>query len=112
MKLLSSAIALALLLVLLASCGDGVDTAAASPAEFADVVPSTDAMEHNLKCGCAIESVGRCGNFIEVDGDFVALEAPLELGEMAFCGKDDMHARCDGEVTDGVFVATTFEYVD
>lgn len=75
--------------------------------------PSADAVAHDLRCGCAIDAVGACGEYIDVDGKFVELRLPgAGLGDMPFCGKDGLSARVDGAVEDGVFVATTFAYVD
>jgi hypothetical protein len=51
---------------------------------------------------------------VVLDGDYVALEFPEEYDftEMEFCGKDDLVALVDGEMTDGKFVVTSFEYAN
>ena len=72
--------------------------------------PTAQATVHALKCGCAIESIGECGNYIEVDGQYAELKAPIDLGPMAFCHKDGLRARVDGRLENGVFVATSFAY--
>ncbi|MEM7516483.1 MAG: hypothetical protein AAF368_06135, partial [Planctomycetota bacterium] len=56
-------------------------------APLAAVMPSADATVRALKCGCAIDAVGRCSEFIEVEGDYVPLELPVDLGPMPFCRK-------------------------
>jgi hypothetical protein len=106
---LRSALLFAALLLFPIACADagagpGQQTAAAP-------VPSAQAAVHGLKCGCAIESVGKCGNFIEVEGRYLPLKAPIDLGPMAFCEQDGLRARADGQVENGAFVATTFAYV-
>jgi hypothetical protein len=70
---------------------------------------SDDALAYRLTCGCLIESVGTCGEYIEVDGAFVTLELPTFFGPMPFCGLRERDARMDGEVVEGVFRSSTFE---
>lgn len=72
--------------------------------------PSAEAQVHALACGCALDDVGVCGEYIEVEGAYLALVAPHDLGSMPFCHKDGLRARVDGEVRDGKFVASTFAY--
>jgi hypothetical protein len=92
------------------------ETADASTQEVADHAMPAAEHVHGLRCGCAVEGVGQCGNYIEVDGEFVELVLPAEtaeeLGEMPFCGKTDLVANVEGEIVDGKFVATEFEYVE
>lgn len=38
----------------------------------------------DAKCGCSIDGVGKCGNFIEFDGSYVPL-LNATLGTMEFC---------------------------
>lgn len=101
-------------LVLLAACTK--DSAAADgskPAVPASAPkPAADAPVHALACGCALEEVGHCGEFVEVDGAFVPLELPVDLGSMPFCKKDGLKGRVEGAMKDGTFVATAFEYAD
>jgi hypothetical protein len=63
---------------------------------------------HTVKCGCAVSSVGKCGNYIEIDGAFleIANGADLGLGKMEWCGLDAQTAEAAGSVTDGAFVAS------
>ena len=53
-----------------------------------------------------------CSEHIEVDGSFVPLLPPVDLGHMPFCHQDGLRARVDGSLQDGRFVATTFAYVE
>ena len=72
--------------------------------------PTADAQVHAVECGCTVEGVGKCSEYIQVDGEMVPLKLPVDMGSMPFCGKSGLHARCDGEMVDGVFVASTFAY--
>jgi hypothetical protein len=91
-------------------------SSAATTADAMDYSMPAEGQVHTLRCGCAVEEVGQCGNYIEIEGQFVELVLPeektAELGEMPFCGKDDLMASVEGEMVDGKFVATTFEYVE
>jgi len=62
-----------------------------------------------VKCGCAIESIGACGDYIEIDGKyaFVANWEDLGLGPMEWCGQEGVTAESSGELRDGKFYATT-----
>lgn len=122
-------------LALLAACGGEPETAAATgsssptlqapavpnpvgqiPAAqleaLADFEPAADAPVHAVACGCALEEVGHCSEWIEVDGEYVALELPVDLGSMPFCKIDGLKARVEGGVEDETFVATAFAYAD
>lgn len=104
---LRSASFLAAILLFPVACAD----AGAGKESAGATAPSAQAAVHGLRCGCAIESVGKCGNFIEVEGQYLPLKAPIDLGPMAFCEQDGLKARADGRVENGAFVATTFAYV-
>lgn len=106
-------------LLLLAACGGDDPPAAAAEAgsraaakTLADVQPAADAPVHPVACGCALEAVGHCSEWIEIDGEYVALELPVDLGPMPFCKKDGLKARVEGAVEGKTFVATAFEYAD
>jgi len=62
-----------------------------------------------VRCGCAIESIGACGDYIEIDGKyaFVANWEDLGLGPMEWCGQEGVTAESSGELRDGKFYATT-----
>ena len=113
-------------LIVLAGCGGGdaydsepaAAEAPAAEAQAAQPAVATNEGEgdshgehaHNVKCGCAIEGVGECGNYVEVEGQYVELVLPtdLDLGKMPFCGKDELTAQVTGEMQDDKFVATAF----
>ncbi|MEO0651502.1 MAG: hypothetical protein AAFZ65_12575 [Planctomycetota bacterium] len=106
-----------LALLPLAACGteatdSGSQAPPAAPQTLADVVPSAQATEHAVVCGCALEEVGHCSEWIDVEGEWVELELPIDMGSMPFCRKDGLVAKVDGEVQGETFVATTFAYVE
>jgi len=85
--------------------GNALDTSAA-PADMA-VASGT----HNVRCGCSIEGIGRCGNYIEVENQFVEIAngTDLGLGVMEWCSSGPAEAVAAGEIKDGKFIASAFE---
>lgn len=63
---------------------------------------------YTVACGCSIESVGHCGNYIQVGDDYVEIQngADMELGAMEWCGQSDVTVVASGEIKDGQFIAT------
>ncbi len=76
-------------------------------------VEVTDA-DHNVLCGCKIESVGKCGNYVEFDGEYAELTngSDFGLGGMEWCTTSDNHAVLSGTRTGGEFVATKIEVAE
>jgi len=119
---LAPLVAISVLLALLTGCngesGSGAPTAGAAPdtATRAAEPASAPVVEgaHSVRCGCSLEDVGTCGNYVEFEGAYVELAFPEDLdpGEMAFCGQDDLMAKVEGEMSDGRFVVSSFEYVE
>lgn len=96
----------ALLLPLLA-CSSETNPPAEGPA-----AGSTETAVMTVQCGCTLESVGRCGNYIQVDGEFVEIAngAELGLGKMEWCAvKGPVAVMAAGELQDGKFVASALE---
>jgi len=96
----------------LAACGSEVEAEAEANIEAAalpDMTVSTGV--HTVQCGCSIESVGACGNYVEIDSHFVEISnsQDLGLGAMEWCGSGPAKAEVAGEVKDGAFVASAFE---
>jgi len=63
-----------------------------------------------VSCGCAIESIGTCGNYVEIDGNFahIANSTDLGLGSMEWCGaEEEVTAETSGELKAGKFYALT-----
>lgn len=61
-----------------------------------------------VACGCSIEGIGHCGNYVEVDGQHyeIANSSALGLGGMEWCGRSGATAQTAGQIVDGRFVAT------
>ena len=72
---------------------------------------TADAHVQRVECGCALEEIGHCGNYIEVDGAFVEVGGDLGLGKMEWCQKSGLKAEAEGEMKDGKFVATSLTIV-
>ena len=84
----------------------------APPAAPASSTPSADAPVLALACGCALPDVGHCAEYVQLDGRYVELVPPHDLGHMPFCGKTGLRAKVEGELDGDRFVARTFAYVD
>ncbi|MCK5941126.1 MAG: hypothetical protein KAI24_04075 [Planctomycetes bacterium] len=71
------------------------------------------AVVHDVKCGCSIDSVGKCGNYIMIDGNYVPMIHP-KLGKMEWCALKDKGAKVEtvGELKDGKFVAVSWKTVE
>jgi len=96
------------------SAGDGAPNGAAdAPASPSAAVGDSGATTvRPVRCGCAIEDVGLCGNYVEIEGEFYELAGDLGLGVMEFCGRDGLQAELAGTVEDGSFVASSYRLVD
>jgi hypothetical protein len=86
--------------------GDADHTQAAETA-VADA--TVELAVRNVTCGCTLEEVGHCGNYVEIGSNYleIANGADLGLGDMEWCGKSGVQAETAGEIKDGKFVATT-----
>jgi hypothetical protein len=87
---------------------------ATSEAPAADEAPAMEDMvvelaTRNVKCGCALEEVGHCGNYVEIESQYVEIANGDEigLGGMEWCGKSDVKVETAGEIKNGKFVAST-----
>lgn len=110
-------------LLLIAGCGGGGEEQAATTEETAadpdagqsqEAVATAEAAPVELAirpvaCGCSIESVGSCGNYVKIGDDFVEIanSADLGLGSMEWCGKEGVTAETAGELKEGKFFAST-----
>ena len=90
--------------LIVAACGQ------AASSDGATAVADGTALdgEYTVRCGCAIDEVGKCGNFVEVAGNNMMLTGDIGLGPMEFCKQPDQMAHVHGTVTDGKVVATEF----
>lgn len=113
---------LALAVMLTAACSSG-DKASRSESTAKTTVQTEEATDtpsiavaaasRHVACGCAIEGIGACGNYIEIDGKFVYIAnwADFGLGAMEWCGKDSVTVEASGEIRDGEFFAATLEEI-
>jgi hypothetical protein len=83
-------------------------------AEHADVQVTIQDMAvelatRNVSCGCALEEVDHCGNYIEIESQYIEIAngEELGLGEMEWCGKEGVQAESAGAIKSGKFVAAT-----
>lgn len=67
---------------------------------------------HKVTCGCAIEGIGKCGNYCDVDGKWVQLAPGAGLGMMEWCGQGEKKAEVTGQVVGGKIVATAVKTLD
>lgn len=65
----------------------------------------------DAKCGCSIEGIGKCGNFIKFDGSYVPLISET-IGEMEFCKyKDDgCKIKVAGAMKNGQYIAGQWKF--
>jgi hypothetical protein len=75
--------------------------------------PVAKAVVHDVKCGCSIDGVGGCGNYILIDGKYVPMIHPT-LGKMEWCAQKDKGAKVEtvGAMKDGKFVAESWKTVE
>ena len=85
-------------------------TPPANQTEEPDATPTATASVHHAMCGCSIEGVGLCGNYIQIEDEYVHLEHP-GLGEMEFCAQKSAGAKVEavGAMADGEFVADSWQ---
>lgn len=106
---------LLLLTALLALCACRVEStsptaAPASPAGPTETGVQTIALgPHTVQCGCTIESIGGCGNYIQIDGAWQRIRNgdELGLGTMAWCGQGPVQAQAAGTLDADGFTGTT-----
>jgi len=89
-----------------AAADDAADQATAQVAVQDMVV---ELATRNVSCGCVIEGVDHCGNYVEIGTQYVEIANSGDhgLGGMEWCGKEDVQAESAGEVKNGKFVAAT-----
>jgi hypothetical protein len=84
-------------------------TNAAETAALANM--TIEKSNHTVKCGCSIDTIGKCGNYVEIENQFVEIAnaADMGLGDMEWCAHGPAMADVAGEVTDGKIVLTSIE---
>ncbi len=103
--------------LLITACGGSSDEQAEESTQAETNVATEQVVEavavevatRDVACGCSIESIGACGNYVKIFGDFVAVanSADLGLGAMEWCGQEGATAESSGEIRDGKFFAAT-----
>ena len=66
-----------------------------------------------VACGCSIDGVGSCGNYIALEGKFhkITNSKELGLGVMEWCKRMDVKVFADGKLVDGNFQADFIEEI-
>lgn len=66
--------------------------------------------KHRAICGHVLPEVGHCGNYVEIEGQWIEVLWP-ELGVMEWCrqGKKGAEVEIAGAMKDGKFVATALK---
>ncbi len=97
------------------ACTSEAEPTKAAPGATPATTPASVTAElkvHDAMCGCSIEGIGACGNYIKVDDKYVVLEHP-SLGTMDYCGAGEKGAKVKvaGAMAGDKFVATAYELV-
>lgn len=102
---------LPVLLLAVTACGGDSGGESHAPAAVEPPAGEVAAVSglHTVRCGCAIEEVRHCGNYVFVEGEPLELTGDIGLGKMEFCGQGDQQAQIEGMVADGVVVAKSYE---
>ncbi|MDP6410542.1 MAG: hypothetical protein QGI46_14295 [Planctomycetota bacterium] len=82
-----------------------------APAADATSGATASVSEHTVQCGCSIASVGHCGNYIEVAGEYLPIANGDEfgLGGMQWCGQGPVTVQASGEAAEGEFRLSSIE---
>lgn len=112
-------LALSAALLLLAACGDAPSDGGPAGGEGSPGTETpkarTVAVEsavREVRCGCMIEDVGKCGNYVAVDGEWLEIgnRNDLGLGVMEWCAeKDTVTAKTAGERATGGILLSELE---
>lgn len=82
-------------------------------ATLVDVTPvAVEAAMREVKCGCHIDAIGKCGNYVDVDGAWVMISNPKDhdLGAMEWCSaKTKVEATVAGTRKGDVIELTQIE---
>jgi hypothetical protein len=94
-----------------AACtADPVDKPAEPAKTPVATVVDAETVTRDVKCGCSIEAVGHCGNYVMIEGKYVPL-IHASLGKMEFCKFRDAGAKIKvkGAMSDGKYVAKEWQ---
>ncbi len=99
------------LLLLPVACGGGdtkkVDTNKETKTEVVENERKAGPLEgeHMVECGCTIEGIKKCGNYVHVDGHAFEIQGDLGLGKMEWCGSGQHAATVKGALVGDKFQA-------
>jgi hypothetical protein len=108
------AILVPLALALLAACSTNSEPAGngtSDPNTTANATPvAVPAAVREVRCGCRIDGINQCGNYVDVDGKWLEITNPADhnLGVMEWCKhKDKVEAQVAGVTNEkGLEVST------
>ena len=101
---------LALALPLFA-CTSEVEAEANAPAASTLANMTIEKSNHTVQCGCSIDGIGKCGNYVEIENQFVQIanSAEADLGAKEWCKHGPTKADVAGEIKDGKLVVSSLE---
>lgn len=113
MKTWIATFALSLLVACTAEAPKPAPAATETTQPVAAVYTVAEPTVHDAKCGCSIDGIRRCGNYMMVEGEYVTILWP-ELGKMEWCAEGDAGAKIEvtGAMADGKFVAKSYKRVE
>lgn len=94
------------LFLLVFACTQEESREPAKPETPSTPVAAAISGEHTVKCGCAVDAVGECGNYVQIEGEFVEITGDVGLGVMEWCQQGEKKADVTGTMVDGKFLAT------
>ena len=107
-----------LLVLLVAACGSSEETQ--KPADGAGEgggapkaqTVAVDSAVREVRCGCKIEGIGKCGNYVAVGDEWLEIGNPKdhELGVMEWCSATEkVEAKTAGERASGGIMLSELE---
>ncbi len=112
--MLKTSITILSLSLLFSSCSSEAEASPANPnSTTVAKVAGAEMHLHDAMCGCSIEGIGKCGNYIMIEEEYVPL-VWSELGVMEYCKDKKNGAKIEvaGEMQDGKFVASAYQRVN
>ena len=78
------------------------------PADPEPAPAVSTSFDTHVECGCTIEGIGACGNYVKIDSKYIPIgnDKEMELGHMEWCKQGPVAADLEGTVVDGKFIAT------
>ncbi|MEZ5973729.1 MAG: hypothetical protein R3F17_05915 [Planctomycetota bacterium] len=70
---------------------EGTQTASTEPRKTGPIEG-----DYTVNCGCKIDEIGHCGNYVLVEGHAYEIQGDLGLGKMEWCSTGAKHAHIKG----------------